>query len=221
MFESTLLFITDISGFTSFVAAADPEKGRDQAQRLLSCIVEANTIGLELCEVEGDAVFFYLRGEMPSWNEVQRQIHLMHSRFHACLSSMGLDGQLGIKFFVHAGNCDIIEVAGRRKLFGLDVIKIHRLLKGIEAGLDYAVLTSDAAVLLSAQPVVADDRAADFYKHLGYIQYLIYSETSIVRQFGNISPEHVAQPAITTDHPGVYSKSSISERPLRVVRFAG
>lgn len=48
----------DISGFTRFVNEVEIEHSRLVIQELLEILVNANEIGLEVSEIEGDAILF-------------------------------------------------------------------------------------------------------------------------------------------------------------------
>lgn len=61
----SLLFIPDISGFTKFVQTTEVEHSQHVIAELLEVLIEANTLNLELAEIEGDALFFYKEAEMP------------------------------------------------------------------------------------------------------------------------------------------------------------
>ena len=50
-----LLFIPDISGFTQFVNETEIDHSRLIIQELLEILINANEIGLEISEIEGDA----------------------------------------------------------------------------------------------------------------------------------------------------------------------
>ena len=53
-----LLFIPDISGFSRFVSQTEIEHSRLIIQELLETLINANQMGLEVSEVEGDAILF-------------------------------------------------------------------------------------------------------------------------------------------------------------------
>ncbi|HEU4575893.1 MAG TPA: DUF2652 domain-containing protein, partial [Chitinophagaceae bacterium] len=72
-----LLFIPDISGFTRFVHESEIEHSRILIQELLEVIINANQAGLEISEIEGDAILFYRYGNPPSLEEIYRQVEKM------------------------------------------------------------------------------------------------------------------------------------------------
>lgn len=54
----SLLFIPDISGFTQFVKTTEIEHSQHVIAELLEVLIDANSLNLELAEIEGDALFF-------------------------------------------------------------------------------------------------------------------------------------------------------------------
>ena len=77
-----LLFIPDISGFTRFVNETDIEHSRLIIQELLELLINSNQIGLELSEIEGDAILFYRFGQSPGIKELYAQVEKMFTDFH-------------------------------------------------------------------------------------------------------------------------------------------
>ncbi len=71
-----LLFIPDISGFSRFVSQTEIEHSRLIIQELLEILINANQMGLEVSEVEGDAILFYRFGASPNLEEVYKQVEL-------------------------------------------------------------------------------------------------------------------------------------------------
>ena len=140
MAGETLFFIPDISGFTKF-----RQRDRDRAQpahhpRLLEALVDANTIGLEVSEFEGDAVLFYRPGAPPPLTEMVEQARRMFVGFQRLLRRFTVRPRLPVRRVRrHAppgaqvrGACRRLRqhaVKDRIKLIGRDVIVAHRLLK--------------------------------------------------------------------------------------------
>ncbi|MDX1409365.1 MAG: DUF2652 domain-containing protein, partial [Saprospiraceae bacterium] len=149
--------------------------GIARAREMLQIIVDSNDLGLELCEIEGDAVFFYLRSGLPSFSRLLTQIRKTFVEFQDYLQRHALTDMLGIKFFVHVGACQSITVGGRKKLFGLDVIMIHRLLKGRFDANNYLLITRDAARILSYDGDHAR-RGTVLLEHIGRVDYMVLGE---------------------------------------------
>ncbi|MEI6948362.1 DUF2652 domain-containing protein [Paraflavisolibacter sp. H34] len=135
-----LLFIPDISGFTRFVTEAEIEHSRLVIQELLEVLMNANDLGLEVSEVEGDAILFYRFGAEPSLQELYRQVEKMFIAFHrslvayerrkycqcaACRAAVDLT----LKVICHYGEFTGYSVRQFHKLIGKDVIVAHQLLK--------------------------------------------------------------------------------------------
>lgn len=135
-----LLFIPDISGFTRFIHETEIEHSRLIIQELLEVLINANEIGLEISEIEGDAILFYKFGEPPRLAELYRQVEKMFCEFHkslfsyehrrycqckACLSAIDLT----LKVITHYGEFTSYNVRNFYKLIGKDVIVAHQLLK--------------------------------------------------------------------------------------------
>jgi uncharacterized protein YndB with AHSA1/START domain len=135
-----LLFIPDISGFTRFVTEMEIEHSRYIIQELLEVLIDSNELGLEVSEVEGDAILFYKFGSPPTANEIYRQIEKMFYSFHrhlqafeyrrfcqckACVGSFNLS----LKVVTHFGEFTGYSVKNFQKLIGKDVIVAHQLLK--------------------------------------------------------------------------------------------
>jgi len=135
-----LLFIPDISGFTRFVTEMEIEHSRLIIQELLEILIDSNQLGLEVSEVEGDAILFYKFGTPPSTDEIYHQIEKMFYAFHrhlnayeyrrfcqckACVSAV----KLSLKVVTHYGEFTGYSVKTFQKLIGKDVIVAHQLLK--------------------------------------------------------------------------------------------
>jgi hypothetical protein len=135
-----LLFIPDISGFTKFVNQTDIEHSRLIIQELLEILINSNQIGLEVSEVEGDAILFYKFGKSPDLSEIYQQVEKMFCDFHrhlgvydmtkfcqcqACMSAI----DLSLKVVTHYGEFTGYNVKNFNKLIGKDVIVAHQLLK--------------------------------------------------------------------------------------------
>jgi hypothetical protein len=171
----TLMLITDISGYTRFITKVGHEEGLRKAKDLLQIIINENSLGLKLCEIEGDAVFFYSMRSLPSRTALMRQIRKTYQAFNHYLQVNELGEELGIKFFVHTGLCEEIQIGGRTKLYGMEVIKIHRLLKSIVNKDDYLLVTSDASALLEFDHEVSTSGQNEF-AYIGSVEYSLFNE---------------------------------------------
>ena len=72
-----LFFIPDISGFTRFVAATEISHSEHIVRELLEALIAANQTGVEVSEIEGDAVLFCKRGALPALPALVEQARRM------------------------------------------------------------------------------------------------------------------------------------------------
>ena len=140
MSNKGLLFIPDISGFTRFVNNTEIDHSRMIIQELLETLINTNHIGLEISEIEGDAILFYKFGEIPDLGTLYKQVESMFCEFHkqliaydhtrfcqckACISAVDLT----LKVITHYGEFAGYNVKNFSKLIGKDIIVAHQLLK--------------------------------------------------------------------------------------------
>ncbi|HEX5152464.1 MAG TPA: DUF2652 domain-containing protein [Parafilimonas sp.] len=140
MADNGLLFIPDISGFTKFVNETEIAHSRIIIEELLENIINSNKMGLQVSEVEGDAILFYRFGDSPSMEEISNQVEKMFCNFQkqiktyeesrmcvcaACRNALNLS----LKIITHYGEFSSYSVKDFNKLIGKDVIVAHQLLK--------------------------------------------------------------------------------------------
>ena len=149
-----LLFIPDISGFSRFVAQTEIDHSRLIIQELLEILINANSMGLEISEIEGDAILFYKFGDPPAVNDLYKQVEKMFVEFHrsitvydqrrycqceACISAVNLT----LKVITHYGEFTGYNVKNFSKLIGKDVIVAHQLLKNDIDQHEYWLITEN------------------------------------------------------------------------------
>lgn len=154
MATSGLLFIPDISGFTRFISQTEIEHSRLIIQELLELLINANNTGLEISEIEGDAILFYRYGPPPDPETLYRQVERMFCEFHrnlkvyeqtrycqcaACQSASGLT----LKVITHFGEFTGYTVKNFNKLIGKDIIVAHQLLKNDIEQHEYWLITDN------------------------------------------------------------------------------
>jgi hypothetical protein len=147
-----LLFIPDISGFTRFINEIEIEHSRHIIQQLLEVLINANNTGLEISEIEGDAILFYKFGQPLELEAIYKQVENMFCAFHrhlnaydnrkicqckACVSAVDLT----LKVITHYGEFTTYNVKNFSKLIGRDVIVAHQLLKNDIAQHEYWLVT--------------------------------------------------------------------------------
>jgi hypothetical protein len=149
-----LLFIPDISGFTRFINETEISHSRLVIQELLEILINANQMGLEISEIEGDAILFYKFGNVPDLKEIYSQVEKMFCEFtrhllvydqhrycqcRACVSAAGLT----LKIITHYGEFASYQVKNFTKLIGKDVIVAHQLLKNEIEQHEYWLVTKN------------------------------------------------------------------------------
>ncbi len=157
--KPAFLFIPDISGFTKFVSETEIIHSQHIVQELLEILIDSNLLNLQISEIEGDAIFFYRPGNKPGQQEILKQVETMYFNFHrhlklydhqricncgACKSAVDLK----LKIVAHYGEVSEYMVKDHKKLFGKDVILIHRLLKNNIDSNEYILMTD---------PLIKDD----------------------------------------------------------------
>ncbi len=151
----TLICIPDITGFTRFMSETDFKLSSKVIPSLLNKIVYSNEIGLEISEIEGDAVLFYKTGELPSLEalvsqckkfqtEFHKQLHKLKARYSQSAEADKITSMLGLKMILHFGQeVGQVPVGKRIKLIGEDVITAHLLLKNDIQHDEYILLSED------------------------------------------------------------------------------
>ena len=177
-----LLFIPDISGFTRFVTETEIDHSRHIIEELLGAVIDANEIGLEVSEIEGDAVLFFRFGDTPELSELYRQVERMFCAFHerlgayeigrfcqcrACVSA----SDLTLKVVSHYGEFTSYSVKSFQKLLGRDVIVAHQLLKNDVEQREYWLVTAD---------LMQGARAAELPAWIEWRQGVKHTETGAV-----------------------------------------
>jgi len=151
--SKSLLFLPDISGFTEFVQTTEIGHSQHVISELLEVLIKANTLDLELAEVEGDALFLY-KEEMPSLEQLLAQVETMFTAFYSHLKLLEQNRicpckacstapNLQLKIIAHSGELQFITVQDKRKPFGIEVIEVHRLMKNNVDSDNYVLFTED------------------------------------------------------------------------------
>ncbi|WP_185816784.1 DUF2652 domain-containing protein [Hymenobacter metallilatus] len=183
-----LLLIPDISGFTRFIEESGNPQAPFLVADLLEILIEANTLELEVNEIQGDAVLFYRLGPPPTAEELVRQCRRIYLDFQNYLRLVARDTgsalaaslqelALTLKIVVHYGRVSVARIREHTKLMGRDVIVVHRLLKNNVTGSEYILLsegytaTQSAAALARAFAWTRLLPGSTYYEHLGETPY--------------------------------------------------
>lgn len=180
--------VPDITGFTKFIATSDLSFSSIFIPALLRRLVNSNILKMKVGEIEGDAIFFYKTGRLPSIRKVAEQCSLLFQTFHNYLQSVEKEdpanyekyfseGKMGLKIVIHYGEIVAANIKGRTKLIGQNVIIAHKLLKNsIQAG-EYVLLTHDYIDKLKNKDIKPwfpwgnVEEGSETYEYLGEIKY--------------------------------------------------
>ena len=158
---NAILLVADISGWTKFVRrhAVSATHAREIVVHLLRAIIAATEPPLTVAELEGDAVFLYALTEPGDLGrvaaKVKAQIPQLFRAFAAELKSLSTRPRcsceacssverLRLKQVVHAGEVALEQIGKFEKLFGLDVIIVHRMLKNSVEAKQYLMISEPA-----------------------------------------------------------------------------
>ncbi|MBT8218263.1 MAG: DUF2652 domain-containing protein, partial [Bacteroidia bacterium] len=196
--KKALLFIPDISGYSNFVNETEADHAIHIVQELLETIIDSDSLGLEVSEIEGDAIFFYRPGAPPDLAILLEQVRRMFVNFHAQLKryethricdcgACSTATNLTLKFITHYGSFSEANIKGRKSLFGNDVILVHRLMKnGIDSN-EYALFTHQVLDQSTTSIQLADiswsgvESGEEVYES-GPVQYDYISLTPLVSE---------------------------------------
>ena len=156
--ERTLLMIADIGGYTEYMSTHRMSLAHVEVStaRLLEAVIDA-AHEFELIEIEGDAAFLSLNADTLHGGgpvaAVTRAAASMHRAFHVerrnvvtnlcpCAGCSQADN-LKLKFLAHIGEVASQRIRDRRKLVGIDVIHVHRMLKNSVDAPEYVLFSED------------------------------------------------------------------------------
>jgi hypothetical protein len=153
-----LLLIADIGGYTEYMQYHRSILGHAEAatSRMLDKVVGAAR-GFDLVEIEGDAAF--VSREIDGMDgpatlaTVTEAAIAMHRAFHEQRRLIELNmcpcgsctqtSALRLKFVAHVGEVATQTIKRRRKLVGIDVIYVHRLLKNPVQVPEYVLVSEE------------------------------------------------------------------------------
>jgi hypothetical protein len=188
--ESACLLLTDISGYTGYLAGVELDHAQDILADLMGTIVSALRPAFRLAKLEGDAAFMFAITEKLDGSLLLDTIERCYFAFRRrrrdvrqatsceCNACVRIP-DLNLKFVVHHGTILRQRVAGHDELLGPDVILVHRLLKndviastGIEA---YALFSQHCVDAMDVDVSALGMRASsEIYEHIGAIPVWVH-----------------------------------------------
>ena len=167
--EPACLVISDISGYTGYLAGVELDHAQDILADLMGTVVGALRPTFRLAKLEGDAAFAFVLTEVVDPSLVQDVVERTYFAFRRRLRDIAQSStcdcdacsrmpNLDLKIVVHHGTVVRQRIAGREELLGADVIVVHRLLKNaVETALGikaYAMYTDACVRAMRADPAV-------------------------------------------------------------------
>lgn len=153
-----VLLIADIGGYTDYMNFHRSVLGHAEAAtaRMLDKVVTAAR-GFDLIEIEGDAAFLSRDADRMNDGEsldvLFRTVSNLHAAFHAERQRVQLNmcpcgsckktSDLKLKFVAHVGEVATQTIRRRKKLIGVDVIHVHRLLKNSVPVPEYLLVSDE------------------------------------------------------------------------------
>src|SRR5690349_7486376 len=156
--DRALLLIADIGGYTAYMRTHRMSLAHAEVNtaRMLEAVIDAAG-DFELIEIEGDAAFLSKRADSldaaATAAVLTTAVGGMHRAFHrerqyvvanlcpcdACEQA----NNLTLKFVAHVGEVATQTIRDRRKLVGIDVILVHRLLKNTVQAPEYVLFSEE------------------------------------------------------------------------------
>src|SRR6478735_8104934 len=153
-----VMLIADIGGYTDYMQYHRSVLGHAEAAttRMLDKVVDAAR-GFDLIDIEGDAAFLSRDATDLNGTETLRVVTdavvALHGAFHAERRLIELNmcpcgsctrtSDLKLKFVAHIGDVATQTIKRRKKLVGMDVIYVHRLLKNPVTVPEYLLVSDD------------------------------------------------------------------------------
>ncbi|GMR12088.1 MAG: hypothetical protein BMS9Abin29_0275 [Gemmatimonadota bacterium] len=193
---NAILLLADISGWTKFVRrrVVSASHSRQIVVRLLRAIIAATEPPLTVAELEGDAVFLYALGDPGDLDEVAAQVKAQIPRlFRAFAAEMRLLStsprcsceacssveRLRLKQVVHAGEVALEQIGKFEKLFGLDVIIVHRMLKNSVEAKQYLMISEPAYEAMDGFYGLEPEERVEKLKGVGRLETRVFDEEQI------------------------------------------
>ncbi len=193
---NAILLVADISGWTKFVRrhAVSATHARQIVVHLLRAIIAATEPPLTVAELEGDAVFLYALSEPGDIGhvaqKVKAQIPRLFRAFEAemrllstrprcsCEACSNVEG-LRLKQVVHAGEVALERIGKFEKLFGLDVIIVHRMLKNSVRAKQYLMISEPAYEAMDGFYGLEPEKRVEKLKGVGRLETRVFDEDQI------------------------------------------
>lgn len=186
-----ILLLADISGYTKFMRrhAIATSHAKQIIVRLLKSIMHASKPPLKIAELEGDAVFFYAvlpqNEQKMTATQVKNQVLDFFATFKAevkTLSNMkacdcdacSTVDNLKLKIVIHIGEVAFEWIDQFEKLFGLDVILVHRMLKNSVPSHEYVMMTMPSYRAFEDFHGLEPEHFKETFQDIGDVETLVF-----------------------------------------------
>ena len=204
---SWLLLIADIGGYTDYMRTHRMSLAHAEVNtaRLLEKVIDAAP-GFELIEVEGDAAFLAREADGREGEAVvaltMQAASAMHQAFHLERQYVATNlcpcngctqaNNLKLKFVAHVGEVATQTIRERRKLVGIDVVQVHRMLKNTVDLSEYVLVSEELYRTAEISPPGPAQELSLDLEGIGPVRaYFVY-----VADIG--SPAPLADPSLLT-----------------------
>jgi uncharacterized protein DUF2652 len=223
--NQVVLLLADISGYTKFLRLHRLNTSHAQLviTELLESVIDAATPPLKVCELEGDAVFFYAMDtenhlvQTQLAEAVSTQLIALFRAFYqkivelnsrnlcfcdACCNVLSLK----MKLIMHIGEVSIQRVKTYEKLFGTDVILAHRLLKNSVPSKEYVLMTAETYSSVGEFHQLKPDTRRENCEGIGNVDVVVLYPTADIIGIPDIQ--------LSVMRPSVFSKLQQFERTI-------
>jgi len=189
--SKAILLIADISGYTRFMQlhTISTSHAKLIIVRLLKSLMRASKPPLKIAELEGDAVFFYALASDGNVKKtaglVKEQVVRFFSAFNKEIAKLDqMDtcvcdactrvADLKLKQVIHVGDVAIEKIQKFEKLFGIDVILVHRMLKNSVPSGEYVMMTDRLYQNLGDFYGLDPERRKETFEGVGEVETLVF-----------------------------------------------
>ncbi|MBI5472264.1 MAG: DUF2652 domain-containing protein [Ignavibacteriae bacterium] len=193
---NTVLLIADISGYTAFMKqhAVASSHAKQIIVKLLRAMMRCAKPPLKVAELEGDAVFFFARGNASNVDRLAEQVKAQVVDLFAAfkkelhdidsLKTCSCDAcdhvhNLQLKQVMHVGAVEIERIDRFEKLFGLDVILVHRMLKNSVSANEYVMMTHPTFTRIKDFFGLEPERRKESFEGVGEVETLVFYPTNL------------------------------------------
>lgn len=227
-----ILLVADISGYTKFMRrhAIATSHSKQIIVRLLKSIMRTSKVPLKVAELEGDAVFFYAVAPKEEQKAIAKKVKAQIldffttfkaetrtlSKIQACdCEACSTVQKLKLKIVIHVGEIAIEQIEQFEKLFGLDVILVHRMLKNTVPSHEYIMMTVPVYNAFEDFYGLKGERFKERFEEIGEIETLVF--------YPSLPMETLQEGREKPGIPGIYQKLfwSLSLRLRTMLEMTG